>query len=334
MSNYICVIILLLAIGVNSKLDPSPDFDVTSFVSNWNVAGLFSTEDLNLGFYSCASLNVSSGTLNRLTLTLNYIDTKQNKFVEASRTVVSSPLNKAILISAVSPSQQNNFVVTYYDPKNGEAIIINYALTFGYILSKNQNPNWNNLRVRASQALIDQNMSLNNVTFIFNHNCDSGSLKALDAFDASKLSGKFYGNAIFTNISSLKNILCFGVQLQFNNNLITLTKNVTFESGKVIYTQTKYLPEPQKPSILIDTQIKNTAPFGIIYADSQSGTFVAASGDGTHAYVFSSKTSLSTDVLSQVQQSLNQSGLVVKSDNFYVLNTTCQLGKNSEQIAF
>ncbi len=326
MFKYVCVLVLMLAAGVSAKLDPSPDFDVTSFAINWNVVGLFSTDNLGLQFYSCASLNVTAGTLNRLTLSLNYIDTNQNKYVESSRTVVSSPLNKAILISTVSPSNQNNFVVTYYDPKNGEAIIINYALTFGYILSKNENPNFNNLKVRASQALVAQDMSLDNVTFIFNNNCDSRSLKTLGSFDPSKLSGKYYGNAVYTNTSLLQNLKCYNFEFQTNKNLIASTKTLIYTNGKTIYTQSKHLPEPQQPSVLIDTQIKNIPPVAIIYADAASKTFVAASGDGSHAYIFSPNPSLSSDVLSQVQQALTQSGMVVKSDNFFVLDTTCKFG--------
>ena len=330
MANLLILLCFIL-ISTTFCVDPSPDFNITDFAGTWNVSGIFSTQNLNLNFYSCSNLDVALGTLNKLTLTLGYIETKNNKYVQSVRTLVPSPLNKAILLSTTAPSQENNFVVTYYDTRNGEAILINPAVTFGYILSKNSNPYYNNLQVRATQILKSLNASLN-VTFIFNNNCDSKSLNVLPSFDLKVLSNQFYGNAIYTTVGFLKDVKCFTIKSTPSLPLFSLSANLTYNDGKVIVTSAKYLSSPQQSSVLINTQIRNLAPFVLIYSDLDSSTFVAASGDSTRAFVFSKQTTLSANVLSQVQKVLNENGMTVSNSNFYVLNATCQLKNDINNI--
>jgi len=334
MPNLLILLCFLIATTITYCVDPSQDFNITDFAGTWNVSGIFSTQNLSLSFYSCSSLDVALGSLNKLTLTLGYIETKNNKYIQSVRTLVPSPLNKAILISTTSPSQENNFVVTYYDTKNGEAIIINPAVTFGYILSKNSNPAYNGLQARAIKIFKSLNASLNNVTFLFNNNCDSRNLNTLQSFDPKVLSNQFYGNAIYTTIGFLQDAKCFTVKSTPNLPLLSLYANITFNNGKVIVTSAKYLSSPQQPSVLINTQIRNLSPFVLIYSDLATSTFVAATGDSTRAFIFSKQTSLSQNILSQVKQALIQNGMIVDNNNFYLLNATCPLNNDLNQIVY
>ena len=332
MWKLVILICTLFAITTCANIPPSPDFSITDFVGTWNIAGLYVTTDLGLNFYSCATLTATLGTLSRLTIDIQYINAEQGTIVDTSTTVVPSPLNKAILVSTTSPSQQNNLVVTYYNSSAGEAIIINPAGTFGVILSKNENPFNNNLKAYSSQVLTSLELSVSDVTYIFNRNCDIQKFQPLSTFDASSLNGEFYGNAIFTTEQLFQDVKCFSVGFQSVNNLLNVTSILTYNNGKVITSVNEYLPKPQTSAVLINADIRNLYPYVILYVDAPSNTFLALTGDGTKGFVFSQQQSLSQALQAQVTQALNRNGLVVDSDTFYTLNSTCPSSLESVEI--
>ena len=327
--------LIQLAVFIIARCDipPSPNFDISNFTGDWNAVGIFSTTDMGLSFYSCATVNVTDSVLTSITINLTYIETQLDVWITSVQRFVPSPLNKAILVSSKSP--KNNLVVTYYDSDAGQAVLINPTSTFGLILSRSDDPNHNNFTALSDQILTNLSMSLSNITYIYNTMCATLDFQDVRNFDAYLLEGNYYANALFAIDPAYKeDTLCLSAQFQGLAPLFNFTTNLTFNNGQSNISSHLYLPKPGSETIFMNTEVKGDLPYAFIYINNDQQAYLALDGDGSFGFLFSKKNSVLQEIFDSALKALIVNGLNATTDTFFLLNSTCTLYMGTDRIIY
>ena len=325
---------LTTLISVHCDIPPSPNFDTSNFTGDWNVAALFSTTDMDTAFYSCATVNITNDVLTSININLTYIEAQVKSWTTSVQRFVPDPLNKAILISSISP--KNNLIVTYYDSDAGQAVLINPTSTFGLVLSRSDDPNNNNFDVISGQILTNLSIPLSNVTYIFNQACSTLGFQDAPNFNPFLLGGTYYANALFALDPSFKATLCLTIQIQGFNPNLDITTNLIYQDGQSLLESHIYLPKPRSEAILINTEIRDDLPYVFIYEDDDQQAYLAVNGDGSFGFLFSKSGSISTGcVCFCVTSSSGEHGLNANTETFYLIGVILvQLSMDIDKIIY
>lgn len=323
MLNPITIFILTLSFA-QCYIPPSYDFNLTNSTGDWHIVGFYS-QSTHLEFYSCAKASIAKNDMG-VALNIRYINVQNNSYVATSHEYLPEPFNQAYFVSSDITDINSDMIVTYYNATFGEAIIINYNGSYGYILSRDPDVRANDFESRYKTILSSLGIPLNNVSSIHNINCLIYNLTRVN-LDRQKLTGQLYGNAVFSAGKDFQGVQCIAPVVTLNDSFIDLQATIEFETTSQLVKDVYYFLY-SVTGVLLDTLDEDYPPFVFIYADSVTRTFAAVLGDRSAGFVVSALPTLPEKILNDVKSNFTSNGLPVNDQTFYLLTET-DCGKKS-----
>ena len=316
------IILSLFIIAVVSTVPPSPNFNLTDFPGDWNAVGRFNTvEDEGITFFSCFRITVAVVNTYGVTISSVYLDVEQNSMVTDTQNYASDIKTPAKLISLSNPGSLNNFIVTYYDTENGQAILVSPSKQVGLILSRDTDPEALNFKNISQEVLANLSIPLDKITYIYNKNCDAQNLSPTTDFEAVDVQGQYYANAVFTTNTKFQGIVCAAPSFTTNYTYSIVTGTIDFGNDTKEINAEYYVPTFET-GILIYSQTPNVSPLVFLYEDSKEQVFLAVLGDRSLGFVLSHQASLPNETIKQMKEILTKNKLNVTNETFYELNST------------